>query len=352
MAELKKFAINAIKTVAPGTQLREALEQILKAKTGALIVIGDLEKIKPIINGGFQINIDFSPNRLYELCKMDGAIILSKDCKKILFANVILFPDASIPSQETGVRHATAERVARQTGQLVISVSQRKDTITLYQNDWKYVLRDMEEILAKATQALQTLERYRNIYDGLLQRLNTLELENQVTLSEVLLFLHRIGMILEIEKEVENYLIELGSEGRLIELQLETLLTGVMEEGLLVIKDYSKNNLDPEVNYKSLLGNFKGDFQSFSLIAGEILGYTKEEIDLNISIVPRGYRLLNRLSFIPNNVMENLVKKFGDLPKILDSSLEELDSIEGIGEVRAKRIKEGLIRLQKSYLIL
>jgi diadenylate cyclase len=159
-------------------------------------------------------------------------------------------------------------------------------------------------------------------------------------------------MILEIEKDVENYLIELGSEGRLIELQLETLLTGVMEEGLLVIKDYSKNNLDPEVNYKSLLGNFKGDFQSFSLIAGEILGYTKEEIDLNISIVPRGYRLLNRLSFIPNNVMENLVKKFGDLPKILDSSLEELDSIEGIGEVRAKRIKEGLIRLQKSYLIL
>lgn len=352
MAELKKFAINAIKAVAPGAQLREALEQILKAKTGALIVIGDLEKIKSIMNGGFPLNIDFSPNKLYELSKMDGAIILSKDCKKILFANVILLPDSSIPSQETGARHATAERVARQTGQLVISVSQRKDTITLYQNDWKYILRDVEEILAKATQALQTLERYRNIYDGLLQRLNTLELENQVTLSEILLFLHRIGMLLAIGKEVENYLIELGSEGRLIELQLETLLTGVLEEGFLIVKDYSKTNEDYDAIYRNLLDNFKGDFQTFSFLAGEIIGYTKEEIDLNIPVVPRGFRLLSRLSFIPTNVMENLIKRFENLPKILESSLEDLDSIEGIGEVRARRIKEGLLRLQKSVLVL
>ncbi|MCS7202232.1 MAG: DNA integrity scanning diadenylate cyclase DisA [Dictyoglomus sp.] len=352
MAELKKFAIGAIKTVAPGTQLREALEQILKAKTGALIVIGDLEKIRPLMNGGFPLDIDFSPNKLYELSKMDGAIILSKDCKKILFANVILLPDSNIPSQETGARHATAERVARQTGQLVISVSQRKDTITLYQNDWKYILRDVEEILAKATQALQTLERYRSVYDEFLQRLNALEIENQVTLLEVLLFLHRMGMLLAIGKEVENYLIELGSEGRLIELQLETLLAGVSEEGLLTVRDYSRINEDYENVYKNLLNNFKGDFQSFSIIAGEIMGYTKKEIELNITVVPRGYRLLSRLSFIPNNIMENLVKHFGVLPRILESSVEDLDNIEGIGEVRAKRIKEGLIRLRKSALII
>jgi len=348
--ELKKFAINAIKTVAPGTLLREALEQILKAKTGALIVIGDLDKIKPLMNGGFPLDIDFTPNKLYELSKMDGAIILSKDCKKILFANVILLPDSNIPSQETGARHATAERVARQTGQLVISVSQRKDTITLYQNDWKYRLRDVEEILAKSTQALQTLERYRNIFDNLQQRLNTLELENQVTISEVLFYLHRIGMLIAIGKEVETYLLELGNEGRLIELQLETLLAGVYEEGLLVVKDYAKKD-DYESIYENLINNFKGDFQTFSIVAGENLGYSKEDINLNITIIPRGYRLLSRLSFIPANVMDNIIKHFGNLPKILESSLEDLDSIEGIGEVRAKRIKEGLLRLQKSVIL-
>ncbi len=352
MAELKKLAIGAIKTVAPGTQLREALDQIVRAKTGALIVIGDLEKIKPLVNGGFPLDIDFSPNKLYELSKMDGAIILGKDCKKILFANAILLPDTKIPSQETGARHATAERVARQTGQLVISVSQKKDTITLYQSDWKYVLRDVEEILAKATQALQILERYRSIYDEFLQRLNALEIENQVTLLEVILFSHKVGMLLAVGKEVENYLIELGSEGRLIELQLETLLAGVPEEGLLTVRDYAKINEDYENIHRNLLKNFKGDFQSFSTIAGEIMGYTKEEIELNINVVPRGYRLLSRLSFIPSNVMENLVRHFGVLPRILESSLEDLDNIEGIGEVRAKRIKEGLTRLQKSVSII
>jgi len=268
MAELKKFALQALRFVAPGTPLRESLEQIVKAKTGALIVVGEIEKLKPLMNGGFPLDIDFTPNRLYELSKMDGAILLSRDGKKILFANVILLPDPNIFSSETGARHATAERVAKQTGCLVISVSQRKDTITLFQNDWKYVLRDVEEILTKASQALQTMERYRNIYDDLLNRLNSLELENQANIYEVLSFLHRACMLFTIGKEVENYLIELGTEGRLIEIQLEALLTGVKEDTILVIKDYSRKNKDPEDILKELIINFKGNFQEFSYIAG------------------------------------------------------------------------------------
>lgn len=347
MAELKRFALQALKFVAPGTPLRESLEQIVKAKTGALIVVGEIEKLKPIMNGGFPLDIEFSPNRLYELSKMDGAILLSKDCRKILYANVILLPDPNIYSSETGARHATAERVARQIGCLVISVSQRKDTITLFQNDWKYVLRDVEEILTKASQALQTMERYRNIYDDILNRLNSLELENQVNIYEVLLFLHRACMLFTIGKDVENYLIELGTEGRLIEIQLEALLTGVKEETLLVIKDYSRKEKDPEDLLRELLFNFKGNFQEFSFIAGEILGYKKEEIEIGIMVTPKGYRILNRISSVPSSIIDNIVSYFGNLPKILESSFEDLDNIEGVGEVRAKKIREALTRLQR-----
>ncbi|ACK42752.1 MULTISPECIES: DNA integrity scanning diadenylate cyclase DisA [Dictyoglomus] len=347
MAELKKFALQALRFVAPGTPLRESLEQIVKAKTGALIVVGEIEKVRPLMNGGFPLDIDFTPNRLYELSKMDGAIILSKDGKKILFANVILLPDPTISSSETGARHATAERVAKQTGCLVISVSQRKDTITLFQNDWKYVLRDVEEILTKASQALQTMERYRNIYDDLLNRLNSLELENQVNIYEVLSFLHRACMLFTIGKEVENYLIELGVEGRLIEIQLEVLLTGVKEETVLVIKDYAKKDKDPEDILRELVANFRGNFQEFSYIAGEILGYRKEEIDTGIIVVSKGYRILNRIASIPSSVIEKIVNYFGDLPRILESSFEDLDNIEGVGEVRAKKIREALTRMQR-----
>ncbi|HOJ92171.1 MAG TPA: DNA integrity scanning diadenylate cyclase DisA [Dictyoglomaceae bacterium] len=347
MADLKKFTVQALKVVAPGTLLRESLEQIVKAKTGALIVICDIDKLKPIMNGGFPLDIEFTPNRLYELSKMDGAMILSKDCKRILFANVILLPDPNIQSMETGARHATAERVAKQIGCLVISVSQRKDTITLFQNDWKYVLRDVEEILTKASQALQTMERYRNIYDNLLQRLNSLELENQVNLYEVLLFLHRAYMLFTIGKEVENYLIELGTEGRLIETQLEALLTGVKDETILVIKDYARGEANNEEIFKRLIDNFKGNFQEFSSIAGEILGYKKEDVELNIVVTPRGYRILSKMTSVPASVVENIVKYFGNLPKILESSFEDLDNIEGIGGVRAKKIREGLTRLQR-----
>jgi|UniRef100_A0A7C3SPF9 diadenylate cyclase len=347
MGEPKKFVVQALRFVAPGTLLRESLEQIVKAKTGALIVIGEIEKLKPIMNGGFPLDIEFTPNRLYELSKMDGAIILSKEAKKILYANVILLPDPNIPSSETGARHATAERVARQIGCLVISVSQRKDTITLFQNDWKYVLRDVGEILTKASQALQTMERYRNIYDDLLNRLNSLELENQVNIYDVLLFLHRACMLFTIQKEVENYLIELGIEGRLIEIQLEALLAGVKEETILVIKDYKRKPTEADEILRELLDNFKGNFKEFAMVAGEILGYKKEDIEVSILVTPRGYRILNRITSIPSAIIDNIVEYFGSLPKIIESSFEDLDNIEGVGEVRAKKIREALSRLQR-----
>ena len=108
----------ALKSIAPGTPLREGLEHILRAKTGALIVVSDSPTIMALVDGGFAIECDYSPAHLYELAKMDGALVLSQDGKKIRYANAQLIPDSSIPSAETGTRHRTAERVANQSGEL------------------------------------------------------------------------------------------------------------------------------------------------------------------------------------------------------------------------------------------
>ena len=167
-----------LQMIAPGTQLYEGLESILKAKTGALIVIGDTPEVMALVNGGFQIDAEMHPAALYELAKMDGAIVLSSDAKRILYANTHLTPDPMIPTQETGTRHKTAERVAKQTGQMVISISQRRNVITIYKDNWKHVVREVSVILSKANQALSTLEKYRSVFQQSLNNLSALEFED------------------------------------------------------------------------------------------------------------------------------------------------------------------------------
>src|SRR5690554_914458 len=163
MAEIRlpsEGIYQVLKLVAPGTALREGLENVLRAKTGALIVLGETPEMLAILDGGFRMDSEFSPANLYELAKMDGAIILSRDARKILHVNTMLLPDATIPSTETGIRHRTAERVAKSTGLLTISISQRRNIITLYKGNVKYPLKDISVILSKANQALQTLDKY------------------------------------------------------------------------------------------------------------------------------------------------------------------------------------------------
>ncbi|MFY9527146.1 MAG: DNA integrity scanning diadenylate cyclase DisA, partial [Limnochordia bacterium] len=195
--------------VAPGTQLYEGLESILKAKTGALIVIGDTPEVLQLVSGGFRIDSEMHPAALYELAKMDGAIVLSTDTKRILYANAQLIPDPMIPSSETGTRHKTAERVAKQTGQLVISISQRRNVITIYKGNAKYILRDVSVILAKANQALSTLEKYRSVFRQSLVNLSALEFEDLVTLTDVATVLQRSQMVARIASEIESYVLQL-----------------------------------------------------------------------------------------------------------------------------------------------
>lgn len=341
----------AIKLVAPGTELREGLENVLKAKTGGLIVIGDSEEVIGMIDGGFSINVDFSPAYLYELCKMDGAIVLSHDCKKILYANTQMMTDSSIFSSETGTRHRTSERIAKSTGQVVIAISERRNIITLYKGNIKYIIQDTTKILTKANQAIQTLEKYKSVLDQAMINLSALEFEDLVTVYDVSTVIQRTEMVIKIVYEIEKYIYELGSEGRLINMQMEELVANVREDGMYVVKDYNINTDEDGDNiHKKIHKLSSEELLDLSAIA-KILGYGSDVNALDISVYPRGYRILNKIPRLPLTVVNNLVERFPSFQKVLKASTEELDEVEGIGEVRARAIKEGLRRMQEQVLL-
>lgn len=345
-----KEVIEVLKTIAPGTEFREGLENVLKAKTGGLIVVGDSQEVLSLIDGGVKLNADYSPALLYELAKMDGAIIVSKDLKKILCANVQLAPDHSISTNETGTRHRTAERFAKQTGELVISVSQRRNVITLFKGNTRYVLPDTSVVLTRANQAMQTLEKYKASLDGVMNNLNALEFEDMVTVENVCTAVQRIMSVLKISEEVERYIYELGDESRLVEMQLNELLGTTKQDLDLILKDYmevSKKN-----TVESASGKIRGlSYNEISDSSGiaKIIGYNSaQQFDMLVS--PKGYRILSMIPRLPVNVVENVVGSFRNLRGVLASSIEELDEVEGIGEVRARYINSSLKRMREQTL--
>jgi diadenylate cyclase len=326
--------------IAPGTPLREGIDNVLRANTGGLIVIGYNEKVKSIVDGGFEINCPFSPSFLYELAKMDGAIILNELGNKILFANAQLAPNSDISSTETGMRHRTAERVAKQTKALVIAISQRRTVITLYQGNFRYALKDIAVILTKANQAIQTLEKYKSVLEQSITNLSILEFEESVTYNDFLLVLHRFEMVLKIKSELLTFLHELGTEGRLIRLQMNEILTELEEEVLLIIKDYA---FDREIKAREVMNRMQtlaANGAIEDLVILKLMGYLGY-VHLDENKPPRGYRILHKIPRLPTIIIENLITTFGELSKIITASVVELDEVEGIGEVRAKKIREG-----------
>nr|WP_312853913.1 DNA integrity scanning diadenylate cyclase DisA [Thermoactinomyces mirandus] len=342
---------NIIQMIAPGTPLREGLDNVVGAKTGALIVIGYDEGVRQIVDGGFYIDCPFTPAHLYELAKMDGAIILSNDRKRILFANAQLVPDSSIPSTETGIRHRTAQRTARQTGKLVVSISQRRNIITLYKGNFRYALKDIGVILTKANQAVQTLEKYKSVLDQTTTNLTAMEFEELVTLSEVALVLQRVEMVLRIKREIERYIHELGTEGRLVSMQLDELVSDTEEEAELLIEDYCVNpDVSPKVVFQELQKLSADDLLKHSNLI-RLLGYPSS-IDIHEeAVLPRGYRILHKIPRLPSIVIQKLVERFENLSRIMVATIDELDEVEGIGNVRARMIKEGLKRVQEQVFI-
>ena len=241
--------LEILKIIAPGTVLREGIDNILNAKTGALILISSEDECQDIVDGGFKIDQDFTPASIYELAKMDGAIVISKDIKKILMANVQLTPDYKIKTSETGTRHRTAERVAKQTNQLVICISQRRGIITVFKGDFRYVVNDISSVVMRANQMLEALEKYKVVLDNMLSILSEHEFDDIVSLETVANTIYRSELIMRMEKEVRKNVIELGVEGRIVNMQLEELISNVESEEEMIIRDYMK--------YKDFYGKSK-----------------------------------------------------------------------------------------------
>lgn len=347
--EKSKELMSILKTMAPGTSLREGLENILRAKTGGLIVLGDGKEILDIVDGGFGINAEYSPAYIYELAKMDGAIVISSDLKKILYANTQLMPSPTIPTFETGTRHRTAQRIAKQTGSVVVAISQRRTIITVYKDDIKYVLRDSSVILAKANQAVQTLEKYVSVLERVVSNLNLLEFQDLATLFDVISAIQRTEMVMRIVGEIERYICELGNEGRLISMQLNELIRSVEEDGILLMRDYCQSGMSYTEMYRQIENMSSEELMDLDFIS-KIIGYVGVPL-VDTLISPRGYRMLNKIPRIPVNVIENLVKNFRELKGTMEASYEQLDSVEGIGEARAKAIKNGLRRLKEKFML-
>jgi len=343
--------MRTLRLVAPGTSLYEGLENILRARTGALIIVGDSEQVMKIVNGGFRLNTELDPASLYELAKMDGALVVSNDARRILVANAHLTPDPLIPTRETGARHRTAERAAIQTGELVIAISQRRNIITLYRGEQRYILREISAILAKANQALQTLERYKSVLQQALVNLSGFEFDDLVTLADICTVIQRAEMVARIAAEMELYLCELGTEGRLVSMQMEELLADVEDEGFLVLKDYAFFTEEQRVEEARIeLAQLATEDLLDAGVVMRILGYSIGTSPES-SVITRGFRILHKIPRLPVPVIDNLVRVFGHLPKVLGASTEALDEVEGIGEVRARGIKEGLHRLKDQVIL-
>ncbi|KRB80287.1 DNA integrity scanning protein DisA [Nocardioides sp. Root190] len=339
-------------SIAPGTSLRDGLERILRGRTGALIVIGQDKLVDSLCTGGFELDVPFTATGLRELAKMDGAIIIDSNLTRIARAAVHLMPDQSIPSEETGTRHRTAERIAKQTGHPVISVSQSMQIIAAYVGDTRHVLEDSGQILSRANQALATLERYKLRLDEVSSTLSALEIEDLVTVRDVAVVAQRLEMVTRIASEIEDYVLELGTDGRLLALQLEELVTGVDTERELVIRDYvpsRRRSRDPVELLTKLEQLSATDLVDPSAVS-KVLGIGTGE-HLDGAVAPRGYRLLTKVPRLPTNVVEGLVDHFGTLQKLLSAGIDDLQAVEGVGELRARSVREGLSRLAESTIL-
>lgn len=339
--------------IAPGTELRTGLERILRGRTGGLLVLGFDRSVEAICSGGFDINTDFTAPKLRELAKMDGAIVCDRDATRILKAGVQLVPDASIGTTESGTRHRSAERTAKETGVPVISVSQSMSVITIYVGGTRYAIEGSQSIMARANQALQTLEHYSHRMEQVLGSLSSLEIEASVTVRDVALTLQRMEMVRRISSEIGWYVLELGVDGRLIALQLEELTAGTGPGPDVVLRDYLPDGTPVEGIDQGLerLAELTPaeliDLQRIAVSVGLIESHGSLETELH----PHGYRLLEGIKSMPRAVANRLVRQFDGLQSLMAANLEDLKAVEGIGEQRARTVRESLSRMAETSLL-
>ena len=348
--------------VAPGTALREGLERILQAKRGALVVIGDGPPVLSLCTGGFLLDAEFSPQRLAELAKMDGAIVLARDAGRIARANVHLTPRASVPTSETGTRHRTAERLARSVDIPVIAVSGAMSSITVYRGQDRQRLEPTSRVIERASQAVAAVQRLKTRFDVALMGLSTLEVEDSVSLRDVVAVLQPGEMIVRLSEMIEGYLIELGREGRLLGLQLAEERAGVDDSLGLVVLDYMLSGdgvagplrIERDGRVEAVAERLHAltleDLNDQRPIA-VALGYRSEAGILDLGVEARGYRILQRVPRVSDAIVERIVERFGSLPQVMQASLAELESLAGVSGAKARSVKNGLSRLAEASIL-
>jgi diadenylate cyclase len=335
--------------VAPGSAMREGLERVLLARMGALIVLGDRPDVLEICTGGFHLDAELTPQRLSELAKMDGAIVLDPNATRIAWANVHLMPDPDVPTSETGTRHRTAERVARSVDVPVIAVSQEMGTITLYRRDLRHPLRATESLLGRVRYLLGTLERFRQRFDEADSTLSAAEVDGTATAADVAHLLQRSEMVLRVATEVEGLLDELGQHGRLLRLQLEELSAGVADEQRLVLEDYLEPGTATDGPVERALYRLR------ALDTDELLGIDRFAAAfgrggaprLDVPLEPRGVRLLRRVPELPDDAIAELLAQLGGLPGVTRATAGELAAVSGLSEEQARLVVERLSRLSE-----
>ncbi|CAM2881801.1 DNA integrity scanning diadenylate cyclase DisA [Skermania piniformis] len=345
---------SAVARLAPGTELREGLERILRGRTGGLIVLGHDEQVERLCDGGFELDVEFAPTRLRELSKMDGAVVLSTDGKRIVRANVQLVPDPSIPTVESGTRHRAAERTAIETGYPVVSVSQSMSIVSVYVGGQRHVLAGSPTILSRANQAVATLERYKARLDAVTRQLSIVEIEDSVTLRDAATVVQRLEMVRRISTEIDEDVLELGTDGRQLALQLEELVGDNEHARKLIVRDYLAAPAAPTtiaVNSALLALEDASDVDLLDLTTiAAILGYPATIEGLELSMTPRGYRVLTRVPQLQFSRIHDLVTAFGTLQGLLAATAADLERVPGIGTTWARPIREALSRLAEASI--
>ncbi len=338
----------ALARVAPGTPLRDGIERIVRSKAGALVVLSDEPDVLAICSGGFLVDSPFSPQRLSELAKMDGALIITSDGGRIARANVHLVPDPTVPTSETGTRHRTAERVARSLDVPVISASEEMGVINVYAGGSKRQLQDVGPLLDRANQALQTLERYKARLDDAINKLTALEIEDVVTARDMVSVVQRGEMVHRIADEIETMIIELGVDARLLRLQLDEIYSDIEDELDLVVADYLPPLRQVEDTLKEM-ADLKDDdvLDPRMALATLHLGDT----DLDDEIAPRGLRLLGRVSSLPAEVAARLATEVGGLARLQRATVDDLMDVDGVDEAIAGTVRDTLQKVAENTIL-
>lgn len=332
----------ALALIAPGTEVRDGLDRIVHGRTGALVTLGNNARLQSLATGGFAIDVEFTGTALRELAKMDGAIILNDALDRILFAGVHLMPDAAVVTTETGTRHRTADRVARQTGIPTVTVSASMSTISLFVDERRWVVQRPEQLLARANQALTTLVRYSDRLSEATARLSAAEVQDAATVRDIVLVAQRLEMVRRLRLEVTGYAVELGTDGRLVRLQLQELVSGLDDLLAHLQRDYADDSAGPQL---ARLGTLDTDDLAHPGLIAKGCGLGD---DLSRRLSPRGHRQLAQIGRLSPAVADSLVAHFGTLQGLFGATTSDLLAVDGVDYSIARTVREGLVRLAES----